>query len=193
MPLPTIANVFRVRLLWSAHAGVTPVNVFHVRASGADEEDIFNQVEGELLGNQFGCMNQNYTINAIGVTPLDGASAETVFTLGTPLAATGGTGEQSPQVAVVVSLHTTQRGARGRGRLYLGPVVEVSQVNGALDSGDRTAMQTAWESFVSGLAGGAIATLLGVASYTHSDFHDLKSLSVQSVLGTQRRRQDQLR
>jgi hypothetical protein len=54
-------------------------------------------------------------------------------------------------------------------------------------------MGTAWGAFASALSDPDAGPVLGVASYVHADFHAESSIRVDSLVATQRRRQDQLR
>lgn len=195
MPLPVIANVFRVAIAWDRNAGVAPVNVFHVRAVSASlAGDVLNTVlEVEAAHHDmWECLKSGTTNDSVTVTPLDGSSAGAVGKI-TGTRGAGG-GDTIPAAAFVISIRTGQRGPRGRGRLYIGPCVEDDQSNGVCATSTRDTMQTAWNDFATDL-NDALTTPVhfGVASYVHSDFHESVSIVCDSIVGTQRRRQDQLR
>jgi hypothetical protein len=126
------------------------------------------------------------------VLPLDGTSA----TFDTPIGAAihgGGSGGVLPQICSVISLHTATRGARGRGRMYIGPMGETQISNGIIGSGTQNTMLTGWGDFHDDLLTKTSGTELAIASYKHGDVHPVINLRVDGVAGTQRRRQNQLR
>jgi hypothetical protein len=191
-PLPTIGNCVRVALNWSSSGGIKPVNVFHLITSSTNETAI-----GEALDDAFvtatseawAFTHSSYECESYTITLLDGSSAGQVIPTGTPFSG-GGTGGLVPQVAAVLSLRTIQRGARGRGRLYMGPVGETDIDAGLLDSNKVDDVLAAWDQVEASLASNSMS--LGVASYVHADVHGVSSISMRSQAGTQRRRQDQL-
>jgi len=191
-PLPTINNVFRVVLLWNTNTGITPRNVFHVHANGADEGDVKDTIQSNAVDHMFSPMSGAYDCPQIGVTKLDGSSAQQIFniTSGTFLGGHSGS-DAIPQACALLSLHTAQRGPRGRGRMYIGPIVEAAQANGVLNTTDGADMDVAWSDFISAMDTDNMPMV--VASYVHADFHLLTSINIDSLVATQRRRLDQLR
>jgi len=191
-PLPTITDVFRCTFNWTLFDGVAPKNVIHVRAPSATEEQVAIEVLAALQTHQFEGMPEDFVLDTLDVLPLDGATA-TFSAPGDGYNSGGGSGDFSPASAAVVSLRTAQRGARGRGRVYVGPLQESVMTDGHFNSGNVTELGTAWVDFRQALIDSAITAHLCVASYVHADSHDVASIAVDSILGTQRRRQDQLR
>jgi len=98
-----------------------------------------------------------------------------------------------PSVAALVSLRTTIRGPRGRGRQYVGPIVEQAQENGVMEGTTRANLQTAWLSFANDLQELDPAMALCVASYVHAEAVNVSTITVDQLTASQRRRQDQLR
>lgn len=192
-PLPTINNVYRIRIIWASHEGITPVNIFHVHADGNNADNVGGDIGDSMTNAMFANMHQDQHVDAVGVTKLDGSSAELLVPLVTPIEPSGGMGETIPNTACVVSLRTSQRGARGRGRVYLGPTLEAWLVNGFIEESVRAEVQAAWITFASDLQAFGDPIDLGVASYTHADFHSIAGITADRVAGTQRRRLDQLR
>jgi hypothetical protein len=131
----------------------------------------------------------SFACTTLEVTKLDGTTA------GQPEAVTSfagqSTGDIVPAASGVLSLHTAQRGPRGRGRLYLGPPGEGIIATGQLASGTPANIAGAWATFNAAMA--ADGFFHCVASYVHADSHDITSYRCDTLLGTQRRRQDQLR
>jgi len=195
-PLPTIADVFRIVLPWSTFAGITPRNVFNVRCTDtSDVTEIAQQIGGVFTAsgpNCFNVMNSNFHFIDINITPLDGATASSDVRLEAEVAGVADS-EILPAVATLVKFKTAQRGPRGRGRMYVGPCCENNVVNGSVSPANLLAMGNSWTAFIEDLLLGSPSIEFGVASYLHSDFHPLTSVLVEQVLGTQRRRQGQLR
>jgi hypothetical protein len=123
---------------------------------------------------------------------LDGSSAGSFSSVPD----TGGEQASPPvhQAAAVIKMTTGFRGPRHRGRVFLGPLAQAACVGGFLDNTMHTALQTAWTSFRSNLNSGVIPLDMGVASYKHGDWNPLNvDPIIESLLATQRRRQEQLR
>jgi hypothetical protein len=193
MPGPVvIAEVFEVVFLWNRYQGVAPRNVIHVHQTGGGTPDeLATTLESALNDNMFSPMNSSQTFTQVQITPLDGTTAASIHTVTARHGAA--TGDVIPAAAGLLSLRTAQRGSRGRGRAYVGPVCEDSSGQGLLVAGNQSTMQTGWEAFTSSLIAGTPSCHLVVASKKHSDYSDLVSISAESALATQRRRQDQLR
>lgn len=191
-PLPIITDVFRVTLNWSNLVGVAPRNVFNVLAPTYDELTLGGALVSHFTDAMFSCLNDSYILNDIDVIALDGASA----TQTTPDGNTNGQTSSSqllPATAAILSIRTAQRGPQGRGRMYIGPCCEANVASGVLDSTVRSTMEAAWTTFINAIETLVSPITFGVASYKHAAFYDHVTHQVESVVGTQRRRQDQLR
>jgi hypothetical protein len=192
--LPVIAGTWRVTMNWPSIGGVAPRNVFHISTSSTDVSHIVDAINTAFVAapDMAACVASVYTCTSIDLLPLDGHTATSTHELPDGLG-----GESStafvPQVAGLVSLHTAQRGPRGRGRQYMGPVGEGAITEGILEASPQAAMQSDWEQFITTLGEQSPAVVLVVASYTHADAHVVTSVHIDTVLATQRRRQDQLR
>lgn len=195
-PLPTIANTFRVTLDWTTQHGIRPVNVFHVHSASSDVLAIGADIQNAMVVPSplalFKCMQSDFTIPSFSILPLDGSTA-TVTIAASGQGGGGGSGQLVPAAAGVVSFHTAQRGARGRGRMYVGPCTETVISDGALDTTVQTQMLSAWGDFLTALPTGTEGVTMVVASYVHADQHAITNIRVDTLIGTQRRRQDQLR
>lgn len=193
-PLPVIGNVARIALIWNTVNGIKPVNVLHLITDSTDEEQIANDLHdawADAGGAQFNQVANGFAIDAMAVTLLDGTSATQVINVTPDIGGAGG-GEAIPQAAAVLSMHTSQRGPRGRGRLYIGPLGEAVQSNGLLNGGAKTTALAAWNDSVAPLAASPSTASYAVASYVHADVHGVSSFSMRNPTGTQRRRQNQL-
>nr|CRY96845.1 hypothetical protein [uncultured prokaryote] len=193
-PLPTIGNCVRVALNFTNYGGVAPVNVFHLITDSDDEEEIANTVHDGFLDGDSNCfagVSSQYSIATIGVTILDGSSAGQVITQPQTVGGLAGSAP-IPAVAAVLSLRTSQRGSRGRGRLYLGPIGEGVFDNGIIDTSVAGPMVQGWKDLQLYLVASTLNASLGVASYTHEEVNGVTAITMRSQAGTQRRRQDQL-
>jgi hypothetical protein len=185
--LPVISNVFRTVLLWNQAHGLAPRNVLHFRGSPGTGAGLASALDTNFADAMWDLVQQDWAFTAVGITPLDGSTAEAIF----PVTAQGSTtnGDWNWQVAAAVSIRTAQRGPRGRGRVYLGPVAESRVSSGIFSTGPATI--TAWNDFADAMAGDGYD--LGVASYVHSDFHPATRIAMDLVPATQRRRADSVR
>jgi hypothetical protein len=193
-PLPTIASVFRVAINYNAHAGVRPINVIHVLAPTANEEDVFDGMEAGFAGvtnNPLACIASVFQVEGYTITKLDGSSAGVAFP-STEHQTGGSTGEMLPAVAAVLSILTTQRGPRGRGRMFLGPMGEAAASEGLVDGGKRAEAVAGWNEFQAEISGLATPMDMGVASYVYAEFNPVNHFAMRQPVGTLRRRQNQL-
>lgn len=188
-PPPVIADLFKVELKWNPYQGVKPTNRLHFHSAAGTVSQLAAALEAHLTAGMFDPMSTGQTLTTFGITPLDGTTAEQEFTwAGIAGAATG---EIIPQGAAIVSLRTLQRGPRGRGRVYVGPVVEGEVINGAL--GDAATLQAAWIAFQAAMFAAAGAWVFEVATYKHLTSNTVTTIIADPLIGTQRRRMDQLR
>lgn len=198
MPLPVITGVYRVTLNWNIYNGIRPANVLHFYMPSGDEDDLRANIDSAILAtaspsHMFHPLPGNYTCDNIDILKLDNGSASQTRDLAHPWVGGRATNaDMSPAIAAVVSLRTTQRGPRGRGRVFVGPVAEDSAGSGILSSTSQGLMLSAWRDFQDSLEAATPVTHLCVASYAHDDQHIVTSIHVPSTLATQRRRQDQL-
>jgi len=193
MALPVIDGVYRVTWNFQTSRGVTPRIVQHFLCPSNTVDYIGAAIVGATEDNMFNPMPQSFEPLTIDILPLDGVTPTRQFNLDSPGNLCQGAEEMSPASAAIISLRTDQRGPQGRGRSYVGPVAEASMENGQLDVDDAAAMQTAWSAFLTELAGLDPEVLMVVASYTHEEAYPVQDLNFEATLGTQRRRQDQLR
>lgn len=196
-PLPTIAGVVRVTVPFNAANSIAPALVFHFDTTLADEDDIGLAFSTgwqtvRATAEPIYPMADDFIATTLDIIKLDGSSATFTYTLPTVIQGNQG-GEYSPASCAVVSMHTAQRGPRGRGRKYVGPIVEGKMTDGSLNVDAVGEMQDAWDLLLGQWNSPAGDLRLGIASYVHSDFHPVTSARVDGVLGTQRRRQDRLR
>jgi hypothetical protein len=196
MPLPIIDRVYRIVAPFAGGpSDVSPVNVFHVRALTGIASAVGSLVASAISGrggNMWKSLYGGASCSSIMVQPLDGHTAAFPVPVITPASGTG-SGDRLHGLATVVSLHTTQVGARGRGRVYIGPLGETQVVNDQMDPTVQSSMLAGWGNFINDLNAGTPSTQLVVASYKHADAHDVTTVRVDNYVGVQRRRIDRLR
>lgn len=187
-PLPTIADTFRCAFNHFAANG-SAVSILHIRKATATASQIAADIQTASTGhNIFDEMHTGWTTPSVSITPLDGHTAALDF------AVTGldgsGAGDELPAYAIVISLKTTQRGSRGRGRCFIGPIGETVTQGGKILTADATTIAGIWNGWANALV--TAGSQLVVASYLHADAHNVSSLRCDIPLGVQRRRQDRL-
>lgn len=195
-PLPVIHGVYRITLPWTAVSGVAPRNVFHVESASSDVEAVgtaLDQAFQSSSAGMFEIMPTGMECLQLEILPLDGVQATVITDLTQVVTGGGGGGQFSPASAAVLSMRTTQRGPQGRGRMYIGPCTESFIADGVIDTQRRDDMVGAWKGFLLTLRIGSPSCTLVVASYTHARANTVLDVSMSTTLGTQRRRQDQLR
>lgn len=206
MPLPTIANTFRVAIEHAAGATPTFTNVIHVVSPVLTAAQVLTALDGAAVAGMFDCVPASISTHTAVITKLDGVSPS----FEGPLTNAGwdgaGGAESVPSSSAVVTFKTSQRGKRHTGRAYIGYCAEDKISNGALDPISLATMSAAWTTFVANAASAGVA--LTVASYGHDGAPPpprptrpaypagqvlVTTASVASALGTQRRRQSRLR
>jgi hypothetical protein len=193
--LPTINDVFRVTFEFLSSDAHRANNVLHFRTTGTDAElaaTINDVLDNGGSYNPWTALSNSWECSNINVLPLDGSSAGQDYPL-SPNIVGDGSGNVLPNCCLLVSLHTSQRGSRGRGRVFVGPVTEDNVSNGVFGTLYAGGVASQWQSFIDDLAAATPAVALVVASYVHSDAHDVLSHRVDLTMATQRRRLDQYR
>lgn len=190
--LPVIPDVSRITVNWNRNSGVMPRNVLHLRDISGGVTALstaWNAAKTAAGAHWWDPLPTAFNFASLDVLPLDGTSPTTSIAV----TVAGGQSDPdfSPATAVVLSLKSSIRGPRGRGRVYLGPCSESFISDGILGTTAAANIAAAWNNFANTLQ--AHDWELGIASYVHSDFHPVVSIRCDTVLGTQKRRQDQLR
>src|SRR6201988_545645 len=187
-----IANTFLCTIIWDRYLGIQPRNVLGVTSTG-DKVHVGTVMAANWTTNMMDCILSGRTVSGISVLPLDGSSASYQAPISPPLGGSQTSGTENPAQAVVISLKTALRGSAHRGRVYMGPVAARSATEGALHTGNASTMTTAWNGFITALAAASPPIVLVVVSRKHLSTNVVGSLVVELPLGTQRRRQSQLR
>lgn len=190
MPLPVIPDVYQVVLNWSnANAPRDAANTLHFLDTVGTQTvaNLNADIEASVGAIQWQAVTASARVNAMRITPLDGATAGTTFVVAAAAKWTGGGGVDAIlQGSQVVSLKSAQRGPRGRNRVFLPWVAEDRQVNGTIDGVVTGNVAGAWATFTSTML--AAGWQLVAVSALHNEANDVINLSVSSAMKTQRRR-----
>lgn len=191
--LPTITDTFRVVQNWFDDHGQNAVNVIHVRYHGGSAALVGDIWASHHPDDLYGTVINGARFDSLSITPLDGASATTLFPLSGSASQFAGTasGDPIPQVAGMVKLTTGLRGRSFRGRLFLPFTGEAVVDAGFVASGTVASMQTAWDTWMANVI--AAGAELVVASYKLAVATSVESIFVETATGTQRRRQQRNR
>lgn len=199
MPLPAILNTHRVVVGGQLPSGKRWANTLHYRWTGAGSAGStnLNALEAEVYklyagpnytGGKFFLDKARNTVSLdrIDITPLDGVSA----TLTTSHAAAGSSAvaDSLPsEVAEVITLRTTLRGRRYRGRIYLFPWTEAQNtVDGTMQAVDRTDVLTNCAAHRTAVV--ALSWEPVVASYSFTVATPVVSYTMDAKFDSQRRR-----
>lgn len=192
-PLPVIEDVYRVTWNFTQDQGVTPRIVQHYWSPSSDVDVLGASLVAATEDGIFQPMPASFEPFDIDVLPLDGTTPTRNFDMPPTHHFCNGGSQGIPAAALIMKWTTAVRGPRGRGRSYIGPVAEDMQDSGQAIAGALSTLTGAWNDMLTTLAGLSPIVSLCVASYTHSDFNVVTGISAERTLGTQRRRQDQLR
>lgn len=191
-PLPVIADTARVALSWFSSDGTSATNVLHVHAPGKTAAQIATILDTRASTVLWHNVSSRAHVQQIEITPLDGTTATQIFNPATPANWVGvGSASNIVEACTIIQFRTAQRGARGRGRLFLPFVPEDATEGGILVGSNLTQPPPQWRIFADNIASDG-ATLV-VASYVHADQHTVTSIGVDQVIGIQRRRVERLR
>lgn len=184
-----IPNVYRVAIQ-GISGGQDVVNVVGVRGSASGQHAgaaAAVRTAWKVASGPMSRMSSAYTLSsvkAMDLSSLDGGIAEVTdgsFGSGSGTLATNA-------ASALVKWNGGTRSGSSRGRLYFGPLPELS-VNSdgrTLASSEITALQTAFQNFINSLSGAGFP--LCVISRTLGNAATVTSLSIESVIATQRRR-----
>ncbi len=189
---PTIPDVFRCALDWTETDGATAATVFHVFAPGKSEVEINEGVGAAWSADCMHNVSGRATITGISIQALDGESGTLNFPFQSEHLVGLGSAECAIEACTLVQFKTTQKGARGRGRIYLPFLPEDAVSGGKLVGSNLTVPHTGFQAWKDDMVANDQIVLV-VASYTHSDQHTVLSVNIDPVIGIQRRRVARLR
>lgn len=190
MPLPVIADTYRVALNWTGPSGTHAVNVIHLLKSGTTAASIASTMDANVTTNMWNNVSASAQVTSLQVTPLDGSSATYVLnTTGAKWTGPNVGTDFAPAVANVISLRSNFRGRSKRGRVYMPYQAEAGMSNGV--NGNTALSQTAWNNWLAAMIAAGAQPV--IASYKLASQVPITAIIVESVLGTQRRRQSRLR
>jgi hypothetical protein len=191
MPLPIIADTYRVAFRWTGPNGAHAVNVMHFLQSSTTAAAVANTIDANVTANMWRSTTTGVICQDITVTPLDGSSASFVHVNTGAKWAGPGSGDVIPAMAFLIKCQTLFRGRNRRGRIFLPFVNEAGQSNGVLTPADVTAGQTAWNTFLTAMVAAGLQPV--VASYVLSSQVPISSYVYEGIAATMRPRQSRLR
>lgn len=190
---PVLTDVFRTTFNYVAVSGGpsgTAHNVMHFKAPGKTAAQLATALAANWQANQTAWLPNTIKMGSYSIIKLDGSSASADYAQ-SPTILGQNAGEPIPAVCCIIKLRTGLQGRQNRGRIYLPWVNEAAQNAGVMDSTRVTNMQTAWTAYFAALATAGFT--LHVASYVGAHSNPMTTLTVESICGTQRRRQQALR
>lgn len=161
----------------------------HFSISSDDPVTLFNAFQTASASRPWFQTTSDSVIHSVDITPLDGVGMTESFATTGTLGWVGNavSGDVAPQVAVICKFLTNKRGRSYRGRMFMPWAAENVISNGKLVPASLTAGQTAISSWWGALT--TAGAILQVASYTHGTSEPVTAVQVESLLGTQRKRQ----
>jgi len=207
VPLPVIADTFRVAIEGTASNGHNWANVLHYRKTGALSYAGAIAILDPILLDHVSTNNGGGSgwnalahttarINQFRYTPLDGASASTIITHA--VAGISGGDPLPANMALCVSLRTASRGPGARGRVYTGPHIESdNDSSGNPSAALVSTLALQWTAHLAALVGTGVSLVVVSAWEVVNDVlvpratpvaRDVTSISVDSRWDTQRRR-----
>jgi hypothetical protein len=189
---PVIADTFRCALDWVETDGATAATVFHVFAPGKSETEINAAVGAAWSSDCMHNVSSRATISGISIQALDGESGTLNFPFASEHLVGLGSAECAIEACTLVQFKTTQKGARGRGRIYLPFLPDDAFNGGKLVGSNLTAPHTGFQAWKDDMVADDSVVLV-VASYVHGDQHTVLSVNIDPVIGVQRRRVARLR
>jgi hypothetical protein len=180
-----------VAFVWSGYSS-NAINVMHFRKPASSSAAVAAIILTDWQANMLYPVGNSASIDTLHITPLDGTTASSDYATGSTGKWVGTqTGDVIPAQAAVVKLQTALRGRSRRGRVFLPWIAEISSTVGVMSGGVTATTETAWQAFLTALNGSALTWV--IASYKLASAYPITTVSVESALGTQRRRQTRYR
>lgn len=187
MPLPVIANTYRVVFNWTGtDSDENVVSVQHFNFTGT-EAQLAAHLNDNLQLHMLEGLLSTTEVTTVDITALDGVSGAQSFPLTTWSGETG-SGDTLPGFNILVLGSTGLRGPANRGRIFLPSPIEAVITDGLLDAANAVEINDAWTDFVAAMA--ADAANWGVASYVNATFNAYTTVTVPRMLGVIRRRRN---
>lgn len=191
MPLPVIANVWRVTLNWTNDDVPDPAaNVMHFSAALATANDVFVALDAGIGANVLwnAPVAAGSRVTSVEVLKLDGTSPTEEFLTGIDTYWSGASASAAiPQSAATITWKTAMRGRSKRGRTFLPHVGEGATVDGAIDGTTLTNLQGAWDGLLTDWPSAGITPV--VASYLLASAQAVTAYVARARTSTMRKRQ----
>jgi len=198
LPPPLLPAIVAVTLNWQeTTTGQTAQNRLHVSGASLALGDVATRFITAWDANMIGSAVLTAEIQTLTLTRLDQSTASADVPVSGTKWAGAAAGEWSPATSPYVTFTTGFRGQASKGRWYMPFPIETAFANGLLNTGNLSAMQTGWNTFLATLQSQGIP--LQVVSYgleatpTRPELpakaNAVDLVTVRAGLGTQRRRQ----
>lgn len=163
--------------------------------SSSDFQDLAFSLRDEFTDNVMPVLSHDVLFNGVTVYDMSSETAPIyTATETTPVAGGVAVDGTSRQVTAVITHRTAVRGRSGRGRTYLPGLSDNDVVDGAVTTDAQTAIQDAWDAFITAVET-AVSWTFAVVSFYHDGAPRASGVKIQvtsSVVrgytGTQRRR-----
>lgn len=205
MPLHVLSEgpAFQAAVKWREAGGQTAVNVlsFDVDAGGT-AADLATAMGANATTHMFDHVSENASAIEVIITPYDGTSSGTPYTLASWVGI-GGT-DWEPAVSVVLTCYTGIGTRSDRGRIYLPFIGESAISKGFVTYPAIAAAEAAWNTWMSAMGDDGFTPIVASLITTHTSHGvpttpstphgtPINRVKLQPVAGTQRRRQSRLR
>lgn len=199
IPLPVIPDVYRVTLNWvsSANSQIA-ANVMHFKMVTGNELSVKNAIDANVTAGMWQVVMQTSRVQSLSIIKLNGVNATVSFPVtGAKWAGSVSTQDFNPALSVIVKHMTGLRGRDNRGRTYLPMCGDASLDFGAVNGTNPATMNAAWAAFLSAMTSAVCLPVVAAYDRAHAGAGAHDSLIIQylaeTVIGTQRRRQQRLR
>lgn len=183
-PLPVITGITRCTLNWESDEHPNTHNVLHFRGQVSGPNTTAQAIADGFVDGALLHLSSVYILNSVDFIALDGTSPQVTGTV-TDGPVGNSTGDTIQSACSLIDLYTGQRGPRGRGRVFLGPIGESAQSGGHVNLPED--VSEAWVATIAAWSASDAGDLV-VASYVHADANDVTNAKCRSVYGSQRRR-----
>lgn len=190
MPLPVIADTYRVAFNWTNTQDTSlATNVMHFRKGGSNPAALQTSLDAHVTADMWKMVSPGASVDNLVITPLDGSSVSYPWSTGKPAKWTGNgaAGDWIPQVSSLIKLLTAKRGRSYRGRVFLPFTSEGTVAYGICNATYVGLCTTAWVNFRTAMIADGFQIV--IASYVLATAENVIAIACESRTATQRRRQ----
>lgn len=198
IPLPVIPNVYRVTLRWVSANSQLAANVMHFEMAASTSLGVKNALDANVTAGMWTPVLNTCHVASLDIIPLDGTGATVNFPVtGAKWAGSVSTQDFNPAISVIVKHVTGLRGRDNRGRTYLPFCGDAAVDYGSLNGTNPATTSTAWNAFLNAMITATCFPVVAAYDRRHNGaaahVSHIVSYTCETVVGTQRRRQQRLR